>query len=80
LINAFNTKESVEIINKVIHDSKTLSKYVRNARDKIKKFTWEDQSNRLNSFLLNIEPKNYVDVLELKKGNYDELKKIDNTL
>lgn len=78
IINSFDIDGSVRIINELIHDPAKLLRYVKNAREMVKKFTWQEQSKKLNKFLLSLSSKSYVDVLELQKGNYDELKRIED--
>jgi len=78
LINSFDINGSVKIINGLIHDPDVLLQYVKNARNVVGRFTWQEQSEKLNAFLSNLPSRNYVDVLELQKGNYDELRKIEN--
>ena len=65
-------------INELIHDPEALLRYAKNAREVARRFTWQEQSEKLNEFLSNLPSRNYVDVLELQKGNYDELRKIEN--
>jgi glycosyltransferase involved in cell wall biosynthesis len=77
LINSFDINGSVKIINGLIHDPDVLLQYVKNARNVVGRFTWQEQSEKLNAFLSNLPSRNYVDVLE-HKGNYDELRKIEN--
>ena len=78
VINAFDIGGSVRKINELIHDPEALLRYAKNAREVARRFTWQEQSEKLNEFLSNLPSRNYVDVLELQKGNYDELRKIEN--
>lgn len=77
IIDSFDIDGSVEAIHGLINDTEALRGYVSNARDIVGKFTWQEQSEKLSTFFENLPERDFVDVLNLQRGNYEELRKIE---
>lgn len=76
VINPFNIEESANKICDLINKPKLMFSLASNAYNTSRKFVWEKQIDKMNSFLSGLKSPELVDIGKIQHGNLEELDKI----